>query len=147
MYANVCGFLRLRVIPKTVAATSPPSASWRCSVSPPCAWVTSLPASRWRLTAAAESRLARSSSSVRAPGLSARGSSPTSARAVNLQPRPPPPPRQLGASVGVAQIRGGMGALALVAEPGDRDLGAPGPGAEQAARLPLAPGPAVGRPG
>ena len=36
-----------------------------------------------------------------------------------------------------------MVALALVAEPGDRELGAAGAEAEQAARLPLAPGPAV----
>src|SRR5713226_8471807 len=100
MYANVCGFLSLRVNPKTVAATSLPSASVRCRGSPPCAWVTSLPALRRRLRAAAESRLAKSSESVRAPGLSVAGgggrwvASPSGAKRGNrgLAPPPPPPP-------------------------------------------------------
>src|SRR2546430_2666191 len=84
--AKVVGFLRLRVKPKTVSAASPPPAKSRRTVTPPWPCVTLLPATLVILIAAAESGFRTISAAVSAPGLSARGSQPTSAVAVRGQP-------------------------------------------------------------
>ena len=73
-------------MPKTVSDASPPPLNSRRTVTPPWPCVTSLPAARVILIAAAESGFRRISLMFRAPGLSARGSQPRSAVAASDQP-------------------------------------------------------------
>ncbi len=73
-------------MPNTVSEASPPPSNSRRTVTPPCPCVTSLPATRVILIAAAESGFLAISAAVSAPGLSATGSHPKSAVAARDQP-------------------------------------------------------------